>query len=201
MTSSPAPDDRPRIAFNASWPALIKLVLVYSGLHLLYGLLDDAWLSAVAYRVAFTEPAAAMIRLIAPDEPIAVMAHELRSPQLVLAIVRGCDGSGAWFLLTAALLAVGGSCRAVLCGLGLGGLAVYGMNLLRLVALYWIGTRAPQWFDAAHEYVFPGLLVVGVLAFVLVWSTSQAQGSAAAAQGCPPSVPRQDQPEPQQQQG
>ena len=195
-----APDGGSVETLNPGFLNLAKMALIYGGLHLLYGLLPDQWLSTVAYRFAFTQPGASLIRMFAPGETVAVMDHELRSPQLVLEVVRGCDGSGALFLFIAALLAAGGKARGLLLGLTLGGLGIYGFNLLRLVALYFIGTRAPQWFDVAHEYVFPGLLVVSVVAFVLIWTGRQIRASADAGRGGASSALLDDEPKPQQQQ-
>jgi exosortase family protein XrtM len=167
----------PRLAL-ADAGFLLRMLLVYIGLHLLYGQLPDRWLAEVAYAHAFTQPAAALIGLVLPGEPVSAVAYQIRSPQLILEIVRGCDGSGALFLLTAALAASQGRMRERLLGFACGSAIVYGFNLLRLVVLYVLGTRAPTWFDPAHEFLFPGLLVMAVVVYFLLWSSLTIRRSA-----------------------
>jgi exosortase/archaeosortase family protein len=160
---------------------LLRSLLVYIGLHLLYGQLPDRWLAEMAYAYAFTHPAAALIALVLAGEPACAVAYQIRSPQLVLAIVRGCEGIGALFLLTAALAASQGRMRECPLGFACGRAIVSAFNPLRLVVLYVLGTRAPTCFDLAHEFLFPGRLVMAVVVYCLLWSSLTIRRSAERA--------------------
>ena len=46
-------------------------------------------------------------------------------------IVRGCDGSGVWFMLSAAIIGFGAKMRETLIGLFLGTITVYLINQVR----------------------------------------------------------------------
>jgi exosortase family protein XrtM len=90
---------------------------------------------------------------------------------VALEVVRGCDGSGALFLLLAALVAAEGvrwTARAW--GALAGALMLYGLNEARLVALYFAAVHRPAWFNSLHEYFIPSLLVMSVGLFYLAWT-------------------------------
>lgn len=168
---------------------VLRLAGWYVICHLLYGLVPDRWLAEVAYFHAFTRPAAALLHW-GGAEAVSALGHQLNSPRLILEVVRGCDGSGAFFLLGAAVLALGGRWQGVLRGLAQGLMLVYAMNLLRLVLLYQIGVHAPEWFELTHEYLFPLALVAAVL-FWFAGYSARASARAGAGETSPTLDPPQ----------
>jgi exosortase H (IPTLxxWG-CTERM-specific) len=87
-----------------------------------------------------------------------------------IAIEAGCNGLEACLILVAAMLAYPAGWRqrllGILCGLAL----VQGVNILRLVTLYYLAGWHVQAFRFAHLYLWPGLIMLAVLAVWLAWA-------------------------------
>lgn len=147
----------------------LRMLAFYGVMHVLYFLVPDAMLKNTLYPWLFGEPTAALIGWQWPDEAIAAAANRLSSPRAVLEIVRGCDGSGVLFLVTAAVLAFPASWRARCVGVLLGAALVYALNLLRLGGLYFVAAYRQPWFQPLHTYFIPTLLIVLVALFYLGW--------------------------------
>ena len=83
--------------------------------------------------------------------------------------MRGCDGSGVLFLVIAAVLAF--PARWPLRALGLlgGALLVYGLNMVRLVGLYFVAAYHGGWFPLLHTYLVPSLVIVVVVICYMQW--------------------------------
>lgn len=86
-----------------------------------------------------------------------------------VSIEPGCNGVEACISLVAAIIAFPATWRHKLWGAGLGFVAVQGLNVVRVVSLFYLG----QWNDTAfrvfHEYLWQGLIMVDVLVVWLVW--------------------------------
>ena len=93
----------------------------------------------------------------------------------------GCTGLLPVLVLTVAILASPGSAAAKRRGLAVGVPLLLTINLLRLVHLFWIGARAPSYFDLAHSYLWEATLVLCTFVTWLLWSrwaaeTTQGEG-------------------------
>lgn len=148
---------------------VLRMLVCYGLLHALYFLVPIPVLQETVYPALFGHPTATVISWFAPDEAITVIANRLSSPRAALDIVRGCDGSGVLFLMTAAVLAFPATWRARLLGVLLGALFVYGLNLARLGGLYFIAAYRKDWFLPVHTYFMPTLLILLVALFYLRW--------------------------------
>ncbi|MGI9287995.1 MAG: archaeosortase/exosortase family protein [Pseudomonadales bacterium] len=56
-----------------------------------------------------------------------------------------------------------------LLAIGLGVLFTQGINLVRLVVLYYIGVHYPSSFDLAHDWLGQGLIIVTTALFIIFW--------------------------------
>jgi len=82
---------------------------------LLYGLLhqyythgiDDEVLRKSLYPTVIGQPAVKVINAMTPERRAKSSDNKISSRKAVLNIVRGCDGSGVWFMLLAAVFAFG----------------------------------------------------------------------------------------------
>lgn len=82
---------------------------------LLYGLLhqyythgiDDEVLRKSLYPTVIGQPAVKVINTMTPERRAKSSDNKISSRKAVLNIVRGCDGSGVWFMLLAAVFAFG----------------------------------------------------------------------------------------------
>ena len=79
-------------------------------------------------------------------------------------------------LLPAALLAAAiamhahGTCRQKLWGMLLGTAVVALLNQARLVGVFWVGVKAPEWFDAVHSGWAPAALMGLIAAYGSAWA-------------------------------
>lgn len=86
-----------------------------------------------------------------------------------VAIEPGCNGIEASVVLVAAMLAFPASWRQKLVGIGLGLLAVQGVNLVRIVSLFYLGQWRADAFEFAHLYLWQALIMLDVLVVWLFW--------------------------------
>ena len=150
---------------------VLLMVACYLGCHHLYQQVPDAVLRDSVYLHGLVRPAAALVNLVSAAEQASAEGNLLRSPRALLAVVRGCDGAGALFLVIAAVLAFPAGWRLRVIGLLGGALLVYVLNLTRLVGLYFVAAYRGDWFAPLHTYVVPGLVVVVVAICYLQWVT------------------------------
>jgi exosortase family protein XrtM len=144
--------------------------LLYGVFHGLYHLVPDRFLAEVVYRWGINEVAVTLINALAPAEQARAEGHRLISARAVLEIVRGCDGSGVFFIAAAAMLAFGAPWRYRLGGVATGFAVVYVLNLARVVGLYFAVAYRPAWFLPLHTFYIPTLLIVAIGLLFLVWA-------------------------------
>ncbi len=84
-------------------------------------------------------------------------------------IVAGCNGVEATLILLAAIFAFPASLRHKLIGFGLGFLAIQGLNLVRIISLFYIGQWDREAFDWAHLYIWQALIMLDAMIVWLVW--------------------------------
>jgi exosortase H (IPTLxxWG-CTERM-specific) len=103
-----------------------------------------------------------------------------------VAIEAGCNGVEATLVLVAAMVAYPASLRAKLVGLALGIVAVQGLNVVRVVSLFYLGQWSRDVFEWAHLYVWQALIMLDVLIVWLVWIRRLARDKTALPPGPPP---------------
>jgi len=81
----------------------------------------------------------------------------------------GCNGVEACIILFAAIVAFPASWRHRAWGLALGFLAVQGLNVVRVISLFYLGQWNDTAFRVAHEYLWQGLIMLDVLVVWLLW--------------------------------
>lgn len=84
-------------------------------------------------------------------------------------IVAGCNGVEATLILLAAILAFPASARHKLIGFAIGFLAIQGLNLVRIISLFYIGQWDREMFDWAHLYIWQALIMLDAMIVWLVW--------------------------------
>lgn len=82
-------------------------------------------------------------------------------------ILNGCDGTEVWFLLVAALLVFPFGWTRRWVGLLLGTIWVFGLNQMRLLALFYAFRQDPALFNQLHGVVAPMVLILAILGFVV----------------------------------
>ncbi len=109
--------------------------------------------------------------LVLFDPTVAVDGNVLRnatSGEGVM-IEPGCNGVEAMIILAAALIAFPAPWRYRLGGLVVGFVAVQGLNLLRIISLFYLLQWNAVWFEWAHLYLWQALIMFDVLVVFLLW--------------------------------
>jgi exosortase family protein XrtM len=163
LTATRAPAPSSTVGF------VLRMLLYYGLMHGAYFLVPNTALHHAIYPALFGAPAVYVINSISPAEQSYSRDNRISSRHAALEIVRGCDGSGVWFLITAAVLAFPAPWRMRALGILGGVLLVYLLNLARLSVLYFVVARAPDWFLPLHTYFIPTLLIVLVSLYYLAW--------------------------------
>jgi exosortase H (IPTLxxWG-CTERM-specific) len=97
-----------------------------------------------------------------------------------VSIESGCNGVEATIVLVAAILAFPAPSRHRLIGLAAGIAAVQGLNVIRVISLFYLGQWDIGVFEWAHLYVWQALIMLDVLIVWLIWvRTLPAAGHAA----------------------
>jgi exosortase H (IPTLxxWG-CTERM-specific) len=86
-----------------------------------------------------------------------------------ITIEQGCNGVEAVILIVAAILAFPAPWRHRLVGLAAGIVAVQGLNVVRVVSLYYLSRWNFAVFEWAHLYLWQPLIMIDVLFVWLVW--------------------------------
>ena len=86
-----------------------------------------------------------------------------------VSIEAGCNGIEATIVLVAAILAFPAPWVHKLIGLVSGIVAVQGLNVVRVISLFYLGQWDRQWFEWAHLYVWQALIMLDVLIVWLIW--------------------------------
>ncbi len=86
-----------------------------------------------------------------------------------VSIEPGCNGVEAMIVLLAAIIAFPAPFVYKLKGLIWGFVAIQGMNLLRIISLFYLGQWSHELFDWAHLYIWQALIMLDALIVFLVW--------------------------------
>jgi exosortase H (IPTLxxWG-CTERM-specific) len=116
--------------------------------------------------------AAVSARLVTIFDPaVTASGNVLQSASngFAVAIEAGCNGVEATLVLAAAMLAFPAPLRSKLSGLAIGILAVQGLNVIRVISLFYLGQWNYRVFEWAHLYVWQALIMLDVLVVWLIW--------------------------------
>ena len=86
-----------------------------------------------------------------------------------VSIEAGCNGVEATIVLVAAMLAFPSPWQRKLTGLAIGIIAVQGLNIIRVISLFYLGQWNFAVFEFAHRYVWQALIMLDVLIVWLLW--------------------------------
>ncbi len=86
-----------------------------------------------------------------------------------VSIEAGCNGVEATIVLIAAMFAFPAPWKHKLGGLAAGIVAVQGLNIVRVISLFYLGQWDYEVFEWAHLYVWQALIMLDVLIVWLVW--------------------------------
>jgi exosortase/archaeosortase family protein len=93
----------------------------------------------------------------------------IQGPDFAMRIQRGCDPLEPIILFGAAVIAFRAPLRKKLPGVLVGGLALFALNLIRILSLCWTIQNYPGWFETVHQEWWPALFILSALVLWVVW--------------------------------
>ncbi len=123
----------------------------------------------VPWTNALAAISASLVTMIDPN--VAAAGKVIRSTVngFAVSIEAGCNGIEATIVLVAAIFAFPAAWRDRFVGLAAGIVAVQGLNIVRVISLFYLGQWNMQVFEWAHLYVWQALIMLDVLVVWLVW--------------------------------
>lgn len=106
-----------------------------------------------------------------------------------VSIEPGCNGIEACIVLFAAIVAFPERLRHKLLGLVAGFAAVQGLNVVRVISLFYLGQWSTTVFNFAHEYLWQGLIMLDVLVVWLLWVRAGERSRVPPPDAPPPALP------------
>jgi exosortase H (IPTLxxWG-CTERM-specific) len=168
---------------------VLKFFLVFVGLQaLLFGAELTPWAQEY-FVVPWTNTLAATSAWLVTvaDPGVVATGKILRSTanDFAVSIEAGCNGVEATIVLVAAVLAFPAPWKSRLIGLAAGIVAVQGLNIVRVISLFYLGQWNLQVFEWAHLYVWQALIMLDVLIVWLIWVRTLPRASGQGS-GCGP---------------
>jgi len=97
-------------------------------------------------------------------------SYVLHDDRIAVDIAIDCNGTWAFAIFVASVLAVRSSWRAKLWGVGLGVPALWLINTVRIVSLYFVAIYVPTIFEEMHLYVWQFLIIAAALFLLKLWA-------------------------------
>jgi len=112
---------------------------------------------------------ASLIKLFDPN--VVAYGKVIQNPTsgFGVTIEAGCNAVEASIILIAAMLAFPAPWRHKVLGAAVGILAVQGVNVLRIISLFYLGQWRMDVFEFAHLYLWQALIMLDVLVVWLIW--------------------------------
>ena len=107
----------------------------------------------------------------------------IQSPAFAVDVKNGCNGIEAVLLLVAAMLAFPASPKRRLVGIAAGLAVIQGVNLFRIVSLFWLGVHHRNVFELFHAAVWQTALILLAVGIFLAWSRGAGGGGPVEARG------------------
>jgi exosortase H (IPTLxxWG-CTERM-specific) len=103
-------------------------------------------------------------------DEVHVGGTSITSPRFSIRIVRGCDAVEATALFVCAVVAAPVGWRRRLVGILGGVVLLVGLNIVRIVSLYYIGIHFPNAFRAVHIDVWQPVFILVAVGLWLLWA-------------------------------
>jgi exosortase H (IPTLxxWG-CTERM-specific) len=164
---------------------MARFFLVFVALQvLLFGLELTPWVRhwfVVPWTDTLAAISADLVKFFDPE--VIADGNVLRSARngFAVAIEAGCNGVEASIVLVAAMLAFPAPWQRKLLGLAVGILAVQGLNIIRVISLFYLGQWNLNVFEFAHRYVWQALIMLDVLIVWLLWVRTLPRATGAVA--------------------
>lgn len=123
------------------------------------------------YLDTFTSFCVYIINFISPADNVSVLQNSILSSKANLQVVRTCDGSTAFFLISAAILVFRSNLKLTISGIFFGLVWVLILNTARIVSLYFLMAYNINWFSYFHFSIAPFLIITLCCAYFAFWAS------------------------------
>ncbi|MEJ2383366.1 MAG: exosortase H [Xanthomonadales bacterium] len=105
------------------------------------------------------------------DDNVIAVANVIRdgTSGFGVRIERGCNGVEALIILFAAIFAFPAPLKNKLIGFAIGFVAIQGLNLVRIISLFYLGQWNQVAFEWFHLYLWQALIILDALVVWLIW--------------------------------
>ena len=105
------------------------------------------------------------------DDEVASEGRVVRSTRngFAVEIQAGCNGVEALIILFAAVFAFPAPWKYKLLGLAIGFVAIQGLNMVRIISLFYLGQWNMTAFNWFHLYLWQALIILDALVVWLIW--------------------------------
>jgi len=158
---------------------LLRFALFLVGFYALVAIqpVNDA--VVVPFTGLLVDVSAGILRAI--GEPVVTRGTVIQSALFAVDVKNGCNGIEAVLLLVAAMLAFPAPAKARAIGLAIGLAAIQGVNLVRIVSLFWLGAHRRDVFELFHAAIWQTLLILLAVGIFLAWGKRLRRGEGAEA--------------------
>ena len=102
-------------------------------------------------------------------QPTQLEGTTVFSPAFRMTIAPNCSALGIILFFSATVLAYPARAKRKIVGIMAGFMAIYALNIVRIVTIYFTGARWPERLHGVHEELWPSLLIMGTLFISGVW--------------------------------
>jgi exosortase H (IPTLxxWG-CTERM-specific) len=150
---------------------IVRSCLIFAGCILVFAFSLSRPLTHEAMS-ALIQPTAAATSFILNLFGASVHANGslVASPDFSMDIILECTAIVPIVIFFSAVLAYPCTIKQKLVGMSLGIIALYAINLVRMVSLFFIGTHfSSRWFDAAHFFIWQPMMILIAIVLWLFW--------------------------------
>jgi len=151
--------------------SLIRLYLVFGTMIILFVIVFNTnffyWNCNVPFTAFIAYGSGFLIRLFGGDA--LVESTYLLTSGFRINIVDGCNGLYAAAILVSGVAAYPSKAKQKIIGVLLGFTAIFGMNLIRVISLFYLGQYFPEIFEEAHIYIWQPLIILWAIFVWFIW--------------------------------
>lgn len=156
--------------FIEKWPLLL-FVLKFGFLIILFYILSFThFFESVLYgsTVANARLSGAILNLF--GEHCGVSGATLwAGNEAIITVLPVCSAFEFFLFFCAAVLAFPAALHLKMFGIAIGTISLFGLNVIRVMSLYFVGVHFRGLFDAAHEEIWGALLLIGTIFLCGAW--------------------------------
>lgn len=97
------------------------------------------------------------------------IGYQIMGEGVSLSLSYGCDGTDQFIVFIAGVMSIPSSLNKKLIGISAGLVAIYFLNLFRIIGLYIIALKDFSLFETFHVVVFPIIFIIISLIFWYIW--------------------------------